>query len=58
MRRFIAFFAVAAALAVAPMAEQVWAQAGNTGGTIGKKDKVVTGGDQPPKKASPRTRSH
>ena len=55
MRGLIASLAVMIALAVA-MPTPAWAQ-GNVGGTIGKKDKTVTGGDQPPPKKAPRPRA-
>ena len=56
MRRFMACFAVMGALAVA-MPGSAWAQSGNVGGTIGKKDKTVTGGDQPAITPARKTRA-
>jgi len=53
----VRWFGMVLALGVAVIAEPSWAQ-GNVGGTIGKKDKTVTGGnEQPASKSSRRTRT-
>ena len=56
MRRLMASLAITAALAVA-MPGSAWAQSGNVGGTIGKKDKVVTGGDVPANRPARKARA-
>ncbi len=48
MRRFIVSIATAAALLTAAMPGEALGQGGNIGGTIGKKNKTVTGGDDQP----------
>ena len=57
MHRFIALFTIMGALVLTAMPGSVWAQSGNIGGTIGKKDKVITGGDQPAKRPAYKTRA-